>query len=155
MLVTNPPYSGDHKARCLQHCAASGKPWLLLIPSYVATKDYYKLALLGSAAHAGGEPFYIVPHENYEFHHPEGTGHADCPFSGVWFVHCGTHTQTVYEGVKAQRGGGVAVVRSLRELGEVGAITTGRRLNPRQRKALRRKRVNAEERGERIGPKGT
>lgn len=60
VLVTNPPYSGDHKKRCLEHCRASGKPWFLLVPNYVATKDYYRLAVLGPAAGPGGEPFYVV-----------------------------------------------------------------------------------------------
>lgn len=60
VLITNPPYSGDHKKRCLEYCRASGKPWFLLVPNYVATKDYYRLAVLGPAAGPGGEPFYMV-----------------------------------------------------------------------------------------------
>lgn len=60
VLVTNPPYSGDHKKRCLEYCRASGKPWFLLVPNYVATKDYYRLAVLGPGAGPGGEPFYVV-----------------------------------------------------------------------------------------------
>lgn len=139
VLVTNPPYSGDHKQRCLEYCRTSGKPWFLLIPNYVATKDYYKLAVLGSAAGEGGEPFYVVPNTKYPFDHPEGTGHADSPFFGVWFVHCGSHNDAVFEAAKAENKAGVAVVRSLEELAQRGTVKTERRLNPRQRKALKKK----------------
>lgn len=143
VLVTNPPYSGDHKKRCLEYCKASGKPWFLLVPNYVATKDYYRLAVLGPAAGAGGEPFYVVPETKYSFDHPEGTGHADSPFSGVWYVHCGSHTSAVFEGLSAEKRGGVSVLRSLDELSRIGAVKTERRLNPRQRKALKKKRSTA------------
>eukprot|EP00903_Cladosiphon_okamuranus_P010333 g9776.t1 len=140
VLVTNPPYSRDHKKRCLEYCRASGKPWFLLVPNYVATKDYYRLAVLGPAAGPGGEPFYVVPKNKYAFDHPEGTGHADSPFSGVWYVQCGEHTEAVFQGAKAEKRGGVSVLRSLDELSQTGAVTTARRLNPRQRKSLKKKR---------------
>lgn len=145
VIVTNPPYSGDHKQRCLEYCRASGKPWLLLVPNYVATKDYYRLAVLGSAAGPGGEPFYLVPETKYAFDHPEGTGHADSPFFGVWYVHCGHHTEAAFEGAKVNKRGGVSVLRSLEDLGRAGAVKTERRLNPRQRKALKKRRGAAVE----------
>lgn len=81
-----------------------------------------------------------VPDTKYSFDHPEGTGHADSPFAAVWYVHCGGHTEAVFQGATAERRGGVSVLRSLDELSRVGAVTTERRLNPRQRKALKRKR---------------
>ena len=140
VLVTNPPYSGDHKQRCLEYCRASGKPWLLLVPNYVATKDYYRLAVLGPAAAEGGEPFYVVPAAKYDFDHPEGTGHDDSPFFALWYVHCGRHTETVFQAAKANRRNSVFVVPSVEDLGRVGAVRTERRLNPRQRKALKKKR---------------
>lgn len=143
VLITNPPYSGDHKKRCLEYCRASGKPWFLLVPNYVATKDYYRLAVLGEAAGPGGEPFYVVPETKYSFDHPEGTGHTDSPFSGVWYVHCGSHTEAVFKGTFAEKRGGVSVLRSLDELGRTGTVSTERRLNPRQRKALKKKRSAA------------
>lgn len=139
VLVTNPPYSGDHKKRCLEYCRASGKPWFLLIPNYVATKDYYKLSVLGAAAGPGGEPFYVVPDTKYPFDHPEGTGHADSPFFAVWFMHCGRHNEEVFQATKGENRGGVGVARSLEELAQRGAVKTDRRLNPRQRKAIKKK----------------
>lgn len=84
-----------------------------------------------------------VPECKYSFDHPEGTGHVDSPFSGVWYVHCGSHTDAVFQGAAADKRGGVSVLRSLNELSQTGAVTTVRRLNPRQRKALKKKRSAA------------
>lgn len=84
-----------------------------------------------------------VPESKYSFDHPEGTGHSDSPFSGVWYVQCGSHTEAVFQGATAENRGGVSVLRSLDELGQAGAVTTARRLNPRQRKALKKKRSAA------------
>ncbi|CAM9404559.1 unnamed protein product, partial [Phaeothamnion confervicola] len=62
VFVTNPPYSGNHKRRCLEFCAASGKPWLLLMPNYVATKDYYRSsALTRTPASATGRFTWCPP----------------------------------------------------------------------------------------------
>ena len=95
VLVTNPPYSGDHKERILRFCARSGKPWALLMPNYVATKQYYS-DIVGGTSGGGGdrqssggdeEPFFIAPRDaKYQYTHPEGTGHADSPFDSIWFV---------------------------------------------------------------------
>ena len=87
MLVTNPPYSGDHKERVIEFCLDSGKPWALLLPNYVATKQYYTAAVAKHSVHHGRigggggggkqQPFYIVPQPGlqYQYTHPEGTGH--------------------------------------------------------------------------------
>lgn len=32
VLITNPPFSGQHMGSILKHCATSGKPWLLVSP---------------------------------------------------------------------------------------------------------------------------
>ena len=41
ILVTNPPYSGEHKQRLLTFLTRTGKPFALLMPAYVATKSYW------------------------------------------------------------------------------------------------------------------
>lgn len=43
VLVTNPPYSGDHMEKLLRFCTGEQcrRPWFLLMPNYVYTKDYY------------------------------------------------------------------------------------------------------------------
>ena len=83
VLVTNPPYSGDHKEAVLRYCLACGRPWALLLPAYVATKRYF-----GQALSAGGcpPPLFLLPGKRYEYSHPEGTGHAQSPFESLWIV---------------------------------------------------------------------
>ena len=41
VIVTNPPYSGEHIEKLLAFCASSGKPWFCLLPNWVYTKSYY------------------------------------------------------------------------------------------------------------------
>ena len=42
VLLTNPPYSGDHVQQLLDFCRANGKPFLLLMPNYFCGKDFYE-----------------------------------------------------------------------------------------------------------------
>jgi hypothetical protein len=53
VLVTNPPFSGDHMARALSYAARCGKPWCMLLPEFVARKAYFAPALGG--VEGGGE----------------------------------------------------------------------------------------------------
>ena len=50
VFLTNPPYSADHIEKCVtfaaENLAAHGRPYMLLLPSYVIHKDYYLPALL-------------------------------------------------------------------------------------------------------------
>lgn len=65
VLVTNPPYSSDHMKKLLKFCAESKKPWFLLLPNYVYTKDYYVPSLLGQ------KPFYVAPKKRYLYSTPK------------------------------------------------------------------------------------
>ena len=154
VLLTNPPYSGDHKERCISFAMASGKPWALLLPTYVSTKKYYS-----SAINASDPPFYVVPRIAYEFSHPEGTGHDEPPFASMWFLHGGApgSTAMLHDTLRSSAGsksaripcssgswsssrytdGAVTVVRTVAELAAVGSVTVSRRPNPRQRKKMR------------------
>lgn len=100
VLVTNPAYSGTHKERCLNFCFGSGKPFILLLPNYVANKDYYQSLLTSHLSSqkanmegsSGGHicsPFYLVPHTKYEYIHPEGAGLHSSPFFSIWYVFLG------------------------------------------------------------------
>ncbi len=42
-LITNPPYSGEHKQRILEFCVKQRRPFALLLPNYVAVKQYFKV----------------------------------------------------------------------------------------------------------------
>ncbi|KAH8054212.1 hypothetical protein JL722_8943 [Aureococcus anophagefferens] len=84
-LVTNPPYSGDHKERCLAFALACGRPFALLLPAYVAEKKYFADA----CAETGAAPFFVSPARGrppYEYAHPHGTGKAAAPFASAWVL---------------------------------------------------------------------
>ncbi|KAG2490385.1 hypothetical protein HYH03_011186 [Edaphochlamys debaryana] len=106
VLVTNPPYSEDHKERILEFCLRSGKPWALLMPNYVATKAYFAELLDATSTPAPQRPFFLTPHTRYEYEHPEGTGHAESPFFSIWYVGLGPHTEPVFQACRARTGTG-------------------------------------------------
>ncbi|PBJ74221.1 methyltransferase [Trypanosoma cruzi] len=45
MLVTNPPFSGDHIERLFNYLVTRKKPFAFLVPDYTATKDWYRTAV--------------------------------------------------------------------------------------------------------------
>ncbi|KEG05760.1 hypothetical protein DQ04_18661000 [Trypanosoma grayi] len=45
MLVTNPPFSGDHIERMFDYLLASKRPFAFLVPDYTATKEWYRSAV--------------------------------------------------------------------------------------------------------------
>ena len=106
VLVTNPPYSVEHKQRLLQYLRSARVPFLLLLPAWVVATDYWRAFLLSLAVRrdaereAGGDAavhdedrterragvFYVCPSaaRRYAFVHPQATGHAEAPFHAVW-----------------------------------------------------------------------
>lgn len=42
VTVTNPPYSGDHIENTFRYCVNTGKPWFILVPSWVYFKPWFK-----------------------------------------------------------------------------------------------------------------
>ena len=64
VLVTNPPYSGDHFERLLKFCSENNKPVLLLIPDHLSKKKYVKDYL--------DKYFFLTPAERYFYWTPEG-----------------------------------------------------------------------------------
>lgn len=149
ILVTNPPYSGNHKERCLEFAVnqlkSHGRPFFLLMPNYVSTKDYFKKITSAKTV----QVIYIAPSSNcpYEYIHPEGTGHAKSPFESVWF--CGVSGN---EDMKALKEAFVKFhskhsnsnvtptprwAESLQGLIRVGGVSGEKRKNPRQRKKMR------------------
>lgn len=82
ILVTNPPYSGEHKVRLLNYLRTADKPFALLLPAYIATKSYWKAFLDDGPRQA----LYILPPDYYHYLHPEGTGKALPPFYSAWLI---------------------------------------------------------------------
>lgn len=92
VVVTNPPYSGDHVQKLLRFCRQNGKPFLLLMPNYVSAKEYFMDAIRD-------EPLYLVPRKRYHYWTPKGLrskeesqshasalGHRTSPFISLWYI---------------------------------------------------------------------
>jgi hypothetical protein len=87
VLITNPPYSGDHVERILRFCVASGKPWFLLVPNYVYRKPFYTPCLRQAS------PIYLTPAKRYGYQSPSFLRSdlkkgdlATSPFLSFWCV---------------------------------------------------------------------
>jgi hypothetical protein len=94
VLVTNPPYSGDHMERLLQYVQThyQTRPFFLLLPNWVVKKDYYQTCT------ASIRPFYLVPHKRYVYVPPKDfrpskksdTHKKSAPFVSMWYCWGGT-----------------------------------------------------------------
>ena len=95
VIVTNPPYSGDHIQNLMQFVTSSkhqNKPFFLLLPNWVVKKDYYQ------SCTANIQPFYLVPHKRYVYVPPKDfraakksdTHKKSAPFVSMWYCWGGT-----------------------------------------------------------------
>lgn len=82
VLITNPPYSDSHKTQCLNYCfhklrepdvGSKAIPFLLLMPTYVAAKKYFR-QFLSTKLDSENDVVYLIPSLTYEYDHPENTG---------------------------------------------------------------------------------
>eukprot|EP00816_Leptocylindrus_hargravesii_P006256 CAMPEP_0196827642 /NCGR_PEP_ID=MMETSP1362-20130617/94265_1 /TAXON_ID=163516 /ORGANISM="Leptocylindrus danicus, Strain CCMP1856" /LENGTH=172 /DNA_ID=CAMNT_0042208287 /DNA_START=548 /DNA_END=1066 /DNA_ORIENTATION=+ len=91
--------------------------------------------------------FYIVPAQPYEYEHPEQTGKDIPPFFSIWFCGLPANLDVDYiswDNIDIARRPRLA--KSVRELEEWQAVPTQKRLNPKQRKKLKMKKMaNASE----------
>ncbi len=150
-LVTNPPYSDQHKMDCLSFCfqqlRAESKPFFILMPNYVAARNYYREQLYannnnksnGDQGVIAEDVCYIIPNQAYEYEHPDGTGHDIPPFASLWY--CGIGKDRVrqvrdewMERHKEIDKKSPRLAVSVEELQQWNAIPTMKRPNPRQRR---------------------
>lgn len=152
ILVTNPPYSINHKERCLDYAVNQlkqyGRPYFLLMPNYVAMKEYYRKLVLNNDRI---QTYYVLPSltNPYEYDHPEGTGYDVPPFASIWF--CGMayttdRTMTVgkssiidtFVKYHSDKGNNTPqIVLTLQKLIHVGGVSGEKRKNPRQRRKMK------------------
>lgn len=93
VLVTNPPYSGDHMERLIEFAVQTKRPWFLLLPQFVHKKDYYR-NLTDRIS-----PFYIVPDKRYVYLPPKQFRPAkksdvhkkSSPFVSMWYCWGGSN----------------------------------------------------------------
>jgi hypothetical protein len=95
VIVTNPPYSGDHIQHLMEYVTSEkhrNKPFFLLLPNWVVKKDYYQ------ACTSSIRPFYLVPHKRYVYVPPKDfrsakksdTHKKSAPFISMWYCWGGT-----------------------------------------------------------------
>jgi len=157
ILVTNPPYSEDHKERCLEFAVNQlkehGRPFFLLMPNYIAMKEYFRtIVLFGEGKKKRIQTFYITPSKQhqYEYDHPEGTGHKVSPFASVWFIGLSYTDNEVIKSTNqvvmdaftkfhtpSSNSSTPQIVSSLQNLIRIGAVSAEKRKNPRQRKKMK------------------
>jgi hypothetical protein len=99
ILVTNPPYSGDHMEKLLNFCVGSCKPWFILVPNYMYTKDYYQ-SFLSSKPRIASLCFYVIPSKRYLYTTPKGrrqskSGKYTAPFPTFWYCNIYRYTDKV------------------------------------------------------------
>ena len=111
VLLTNPPFSGEHIRRILAYAVSCGKPWFLLLPDFIAEKGYYKSGVGAGAS----PPLFVGPKlRPYTFTAPGRSASGDdlvervrkpdpsrafavfaAKFSCVWYVALGAHAEAV------------------------------------------------------------
>lgn len=105
VLITNPPYSGIHMEKllsfCIQRDGPARKPFILLLPHYVYTKEYYSRALGSSSS----DLYFLIPETRYSYVPPKWVTSADgsralsrgkektAPFPSFWY--CGVQEKMV------------------------------------------------------------
>lgn len=86
ILITNPPYSGEHKVRLIEYLKNTRKPFCLLLPAYTATKSYWRDFSESITKVYSEGLVYLMPPNSYSYCHPEGTGKDLPPFYSSWFI---------------------------------------------------------------------
>lgn len=134
ILVTNPPYSGDHKQRLLTFLLGVQAPFCLLLPAYTATKSYWR-EFVGAKKPAGYSFLYLMPPRSYEYDHPEGTGKDTPPFYSCWFLGGAFSGNTAKDLARSlvAANSDLVVLGSVEEMVEKKFITQ-KRLKPSRRK---------------------
>eukprot|EP00041_Stephanoeca_diplocostata_P020242 m.450631 g.450631 ORF g.450631 m.450631 type:complete len:447 (+) comp21514_c0_seq4:533-1873(+) len=102
IIVTNPPFSEDHIPKFLDFAIRNSKghrarPWCMLAPNWVYTKDYYSDLLKDCPT----STIFVVPDKRYRFTPPPGarekkssdTHKRTSPFPCLWY--CGGFSNTV------------------------------------------------------------
>lgn len=109
LLLTNPPYSGDHMEQLMRFLTSSSfgsRPWFLLLPQFVHKKDYYQKMT------SKIRPFYIVPKKRYIYLPPKSfreskksdTHKKSSPFVSMWYIWGGSQQANEKLLAAAQRG---------------------------------------------------
>jgi hypothetical protein len=137
VLLTNPPYSGDHKARVLDFAVSTGKPFFLLLPAYCAGRAWW------GARAAAAAPFFAAPPRAYHFEHPQGTGKGAPLFESLWYASAGAGGFPLRErwaaALPPPPAPRLRLLDSVEQLADAKLVAKGKRGNPRQRAKARQR----------------
>ena len=149
LLVTNPPYSDTHKKRCVDFCLQNliqhNRSFAILMPSYVAARQYFRDALEETKQRAQVTVMFIVPKTRYAYDHPEGTGKPESPFDSMWYIGVKTdlarHLESFWKSahLPTEHAQLVMSLQQLTNLPEL-AFLSQKRANPRQRRKMMKKK---------------
>lgn len=96
VVLTNPPYSGNHFERLIDFLKSNGKPFLLLLPSHFSKRPMYQ-----ETTSLQKDMVYLTPLERYHYWTPVGRrpsedkkrkhrnihlGSRNSPFVSHWFI---------------------------------------------------------------------
>lgn len=92
VLVSNPPFSGNHIRRLLEFAVSRPVPYMLLLPSNVFLRPWFNEVMARSVTASKQIDFFLAPHERYSFEVPSqqqlltvpSTGHI--PMVTMWFI---------------------------------------------------------------------
>jgi hypothetical protein len=97
IFATNPPYSGDHIEKLIQHVTAPkfNQPWFLLMPNFVHKKQFF----LDALSRNNIQPFYLVPKKRYIYLPPKDFRKSkksdvhkkSSPFVSMWYIYGGSN----------------------------------------------------------------
>lgn len=161
IFVSNPPYSDKHKEKCLQFCFdhlrqgesyetsithKRSQPFFLLMPNYVASKEYYRKLLVSLESQSSSEDVvYLVPNHGtqYQYEHPENTGKPKCPFQSLWFCGVGKdfvhEIKTFWQSLPEKANTKPTLLISLKELEKWNVVSFQNRPSLRQRRSMKKK----------------
>ena len=143
VIVTNPPFSGDHIARLFDFLHVNGKPFLVLLPQYE-----HKRSAFMEVVKLGHSPFFIAPkHTAYSFtapsdlptdvtsHRTEGSSVVPGHFQCVWFADFGADNAAILARWKARAGADDDVSCVLAErVGDLPQLAPAKKLTPAERR---------------------
>ncbi len=139
VLITNPPYSADHMPRILAFCAQSAKPWMLLLPNFVAFKKSFKEIVPPAL-----QPAYLVPPKRYVYYAPgrqTQSTQATSPFDSFWYICFRSIADDTHDGIlewwerKYAKASGAVLARNREALPPlVTPVREEKRANPKARR---------------------
>ena len=155
VLVTNPPFSGNHMEKLLHFCLndKEKRPFLLLLPNFVCQKQYFTQRF--GSMEKKAPMFYMVPHKEYRFWAPgrqkegikgryvEPKAHGK-KFQCFWYCCLWESSEITQKWLKKKasyphKGQGDQTCTIAKDVSELpGQFKSKKRLNPRQRAKIRK-----------------